>query len=300
MQVAGAWPVRQPSASINKSNANPAHGMGVSNRERSQQMERQSEELKNTTYEIFIGALSILSITNLLFIVVLPNTPTGQVALLMDGFMTVIFLADFLYRLFSAESKRSYFIRQYGWADLLSGLPLPQFKLLRLFRIFRAGRLMRRFGARHMLREFIEDRAQSAFLSLLLLIMLVIEFGAMAMVSVESRAPNGNIKTASDAIWYTYVTITTVGYGETYPVTNIGRVIGIGIMTAGVALFGTLTGYLANVFLAPPKKKAPATPASGLDEDAQAKLAELKQLVEAQKKAQAALESKIAEIESLL
>ena len=78
------------------------------------------------------------------------------------------------------------------------------------------------------------------------------------MVSVESRAPNGNIKTASDAIWYTYVTITTVGYGDTFPVTNLGRLIGMGIMTAGVALFGTLTGYLANAFLAPPKKKAPA------------------------------------------
>jgi voltage-gated potassium channel len=122
----------------------------------------------------------------------------------------------------------------------------------------------------------------------------------MAIVSVESRAPNGNIKTASDAIWYTYVTITTVGYGDLFPVTNLGRVIGMSIMTAGVALFGTFTGYLANVFLAPPKKKAPATQASGLDEDAKAKLAELKQLVEAQKKAQVALESKIAEIETLL
>jgi voltage-gated potassium channel len=263
-------------------------------------MERHSEELKNTTYEIFIGALSTLSIINLVFIIVLPDTPVGQVALIMDGFMTVIFLVDFSYRLFTAESKSGYFFRQYGWADLLSSLPLPQFKLLRLFRIFRAGRLIRRFGARQVLRIFIEDRAQSALLSLLLLIMLVIEFGGMAMVSVESRAPNGNIKTASDAIWYTYVTITTVGYGETFPVTNLGRVIGIGIMTAGVALFGTLTGYLANVFLAPAKKKVPATQASGLDEDARAKLAELKQLVEAQKKAQAALESKIAEIETLL
>ncbi len=263
-------------------------------------MERQSEELKNTTYEIFIGALSTLSIINLVLMVLLPGTPAGQVARLMDWFMTIIFLADFFYRLFTAESKSGYFFRQYGWADLLSSLPLPQFKLLRLFRIFRAGRLMRRYGARNMLREFIEGRAQSALLSLLLLIMLVIEFGGMAMVSVESRAPAGNIKTASDAIWYTYVTITTVGYGDTYPVTNIGRLIGMGLMTAGVALFGTLTGYLANAFLAPPKKKAPAAHTPGSDEDARARLAELRQLVEAQKKAQAVLESKIAEIETLL
>jgi voltage-gated potassium channel len=263
-------------------------------------MERQSEELKNTTYEIFIGALSILSILNLVFIVVLPGTPVGQVALTMDVFMTFIFLADFFYRLFTAESKSGYFFRQYGWADLLSSLPLPQFKLLRFFRIFRAGRMMHRFGARNMLRHFIEDRAQSALLSLLLLIMLVIEFGGMAMVTVESRAPAGNIKTASDAIWYTYVTITTVGYGDTYPVTNTGRLIGMGIMTAGVALFGTLTGYLANAFLAPPKKKAPEAQTPTSDDAARVKLTELRQLVEAQKKTQAVLESKIAEIETLL
>jgi voltage-gated potassium channel len=263
-------------------------------------MEGQSKELKNTTYEIFIGALSILSILNLVFMVVLPGTPVGQVALTMDVFMTFIFLADFFFRLFTAESKSGYFFRQYGWADLLSSLPLPQFKLLRFFRIFRAGRMMRRFGARNMFHQFIDDRAQSALLSLLLLIMLVIEFGGMAIITVESRAPNGNIKTASDAIWYTYVTITTVGYGDTFPVTNTGRLIGMGIMTAGVALFGTLTGYLANAFLTPSERKGPKAQTPASDDAAKVKLAELKQLVEEQKKSQAVLESKIAEIETLL
>ena len=266
-------------------------------------MEQKSNELKNTTYEIFIAVLSILSIVNLVLMYLMPNTPVGQVALLMDGFMTFIFLGDFFYRLFTANSKRHYFFRQFGWIDFLSSLPLPQLKLLRLFRIFRAGRLMHRYGARNMFVEFIEDRAQSTLLTLFLLIMLVIEFGGMTMVYVENQAPNSNIKTAADAIWYTYVTITTVGYGDTYPVTNIGRFVGMIIMTVGVGLFGTLTGYLANAFLAPPKKKKPEVedvPVAVPVTDAKAKLAELKQLFEEQKKAQVVLESKIIEIETLL
>ena len=261
-------------------------------------MENSNSELKNTTYEIFIGALSILSIVNLFLIFVTSHSMAGQVAYIMDGALTFIFLGDFIYRLFTARSKTRYFFRQYGWADLLASLPLPQFKILRLFRIVRAGRIIRKFGFKNVVGQFAEDRAESALLTLLLLIMLVIEFGGMAVVAVESKAPNANITTATDAIWYTYVTITTVGYGDQYPVTSLGRGIGILIMGVGVGLFGTLTGYLSNFFLAPRKKKI--SPIDSEPTDVMAKLTELKQLIEEQKRAQVDLESKIAEIEVLL
>jgi voltage-gated potassium channel len=164
--------------------------------------------------------------------------------------------------------------------------------------MFRAGRLMGKRGARHMLREFLGNRAQSALLTLLFFIILVLEFGGMAMVAVESSSSEANIHTPFDAVWYTFVTITTVGYGDRYPVTTEGRLIGIVIMTAGVGLFGTLTGYLANAFLAPPKRKEAQIAAGG--DSPKAKLAQLKQLLNEQKQAQLALEAKINEIEALL
>ena len=77
----------------------------------------------------------------------------------------------------------------------------------------------------------------------------------MAILAVELRDPAGNIKTASDALWYSLVTMSTVGYGDQYPVTNLGRVIGAVIIIVGVGLFGTITGFLANAFLAPRKPK---------------------------------------------
>jgi voltage-gated potassium channel len=73
----------------------------------------------------------------------------------------------------------------------------------------------------------------------------------------ERGAPDANILSASDAMWWVYVTITTVGYGDHYPVTNGGRLVGIMIMTMGVGLFGTLAGFIANKLLAPEEGTGP-------------------------------------------
>ena len=80
---------------------------------------------------------------------------------------------------------------------------------------------------------------------------LVMEFGSLEILHIEQYAPGANITTASDALWYNIVTISTVGYGDRYPVTNEGRVFGSLIIVVGVGIFGTFTGYLANLFLAP-------------------------------------------------
>ena len=58
------------------------------------------------------------------------------------------------------------------------------------------------------------------------------------------------------------MTITTAGYGDRYPVTNAGRAVAVLVMIAGVGLFGTLSGFLANSFLSPPAPKKLETSAS--------------------------------------
>jgi voltage-gated potassium channel len=105
-----------------------------------------SNELKNSTYELFIGALSILSLINLVIYFVGTDPALTGVVAGIDTFLSIIFLVDFLYRFFSADSKAGYLIGQFGWADLLASLPLPQMKILRIFRIVRAGRLLHQYG----------------------------------------------------------------------------------------------------------------------------------------------------------
>ena len=104
---------------------------------------------------------------------------------------------------------------------------------------------------------------------------LVLEFGSLEMLNVEQYAPDANITTASDALWYVIVTISTVGYGDRYPVTNQGRLFGALIIVVGVGIFGTFTGYLANLFLSPKKAAAPQS----ADGDVRAKVSQLQALM---------------------
>jgi voltage-gated potassium channel Kch len=250
-------------------------------------------------YELFIGALSVLSIFNLVFLWIVHDPDIQNVIYLINGFMMPIFLGDFVYRLFTTPSKTHYFFRRFGWADLLSSLPFPQLKILRLFRLWRVIRLFRQYGARHLLDEFLQHRAENALLLVVFLVMCVLEFGAIAVLKAENSSPDANITSAGDAIWWAYVTITTVGYGDQFPVTNWGRVIGVLVMTAGVGLFGTLAGFLSTKLLTPPAKK-PEPAAEPDANDPKAQFAELKRMLAAQEQANADLRAKLEEIDRLL
>jgi voltage-gated potassium channel len=83
------------------------------------------------------------------------------------------------------------------------------------------------------------------------LVLLVVVYGSVAIVMVEAKAPGANITSGGDAIWWAFVTIATVGYGDTYPVTGAGRLIGVLMLVAGVSLFSVLTSFLSSTFLRP-------------------------------------------------
>ena len=244
---------------------------------------KQRSELKSTGYEIFIGILSILSIVNIFLLYLLRDPALNDVIEVMNAIFSGVFLIDFTYRIVTAPSRSAYFFRHFGWADLLASLPFPQFKILRIFRLVRVYRLLRKVGIRAVGRTLIKDRAGSALYVLLLMGVFVLEFGSLLVLRVEEPAPGANITTASDALWYTIVTISTVGYGDQYPVTEAGRIIGSIIIVVGVGIFGTFTGYLATVFLGSPKEESTdATEApvsgSGAEVDAAASAATIDRL----------------------
>ena len=218
-------------------------------------------ELKGTSYEIFVGALSVLSILNLVLVELSQAQDLDYVLLFMNGILSLFLFLDFLYRLRTAPDRSEYFWKQFGWADLLSCLPFPQFKVLRIFRLVRVWLLLRQVGAKSIIKTLVHDRANSALYTLLLVGLLMLEFGSVGMLELESGKPDANIETASDALWYSIVTMATVGYGDRFPVTNPGRLLGSAIIVVGVGIFGTLTGYLANAFIRP--STPPPDPADG-------------------------------------
>jgi voltage-gated potassium channel len=112
------------------------------------------------------------------------------------------------------------------------------------------------------------------------------------VLKIEQYAAGANITTGADAIWYVLVTISTVGYGDRFPVTNSGRVAGAVIIMIGVGIFGTFTGYLANVFLTPPEPEVDAE-LGAPENDSQRRIEQLRTLVAEQRAA-------LDEIEALL
>jgi voltage-gated potassium channel len=127
----------------------------------------------------------------------------------------------------------------------------------RLARVVRIVRRLRGVRSSKRLAEYVmRRRAQSAFMGAALTALLVVVFSSIAILHFESaKAETANIKTAGDALWWAFVTVTTVGYGDRYPVTPGGRIVAAVAMTAGVGLFGTFTGFVASWFLEPAEQE---------------------------------------------
>jgi voltage-gated potassium channel len=174
------------------------------------------------------------------------------VILTMEIALTPFFLGDFLYRLYRATSKRRYFFRASGWADLLSAVPLLRF--LRVIHLTRVVRAIRRAGRERVFAELNETRAAATFAFTIFLVFVVLEVSGALIFAVEGSNPEANIKSPGDALWWGLVTITTVGYGDEFPVSPGGRVIGVFLLFAGIGLFSVLTGFIANAFLTPRRR----------------------------------------------
>ena len=207
----------------------------------------------NAGYQIFILLLVILSIINSIILLFSLQPQQKLVIYIIDDGICTILLVDFFYRLLRAKSKRRYLIDYYGWMAFLGSLPVPWLRILRLVQMAILWRKLRREDYLAMGRVVVERRAQTALFIILFLMVVVLEIGSVWVLSAEANAPKANIKTASDALWWGVVTMATVGYGDQYPVTNPGRIVGVFEMTVGVGIFSVLTSFLANWFRTPKK-----------------------------------------------
>lgn len=209
-------------------------------------------DLKGEKLNFFNLLIIILSFYVLCFLFVdtffrLPKE-VSRVLYYIDNFICVIFLIDFFIRFFQAKDKLKFM--KWGWIDLLASIPTLEImqagRLLRLIRLLRIIRAFR--STRHVIAHIFQNKIQGTLTSVSLIAVLVLLFSSVAILEFET-APNSNIKTAGDAVWWAYVTITTVGYGDKYPVTTEGRILAAMLMTVGVGLFGTFTAYVSSWFV---------------------------------------------------
>jgi voltage-gated potassium channel len=149
------------------------------------------------------------------------------------------FAADYVARL-ALSDRRKEFVRRH-WLDLLA-VVVPILQPLRLLRLVATLLLVGR-RARMADQIRLTTYVAGAVVGLLM-------FGSLAVLSVERDAPEGNIRTLGDALWWSFTTMTTVGYGDHAPTTGLGRMIAVGLMLSGIALLGVVTANIAAWFLA--------------------------------------------------
>ncbi|RYD30722.1 MAG: ion transporter, partial [Verrucomicrobiaceae bacterium] len=169
----------------------------------------------------------------------------------LDSIICMIFLGDFFYRFYRAPSKRRFM--RWGWIDLVSSIPMVDiFRSGRVIRVIRVLRVLRAFRSVKILSQYLFGKhTRNTFASVAAISCLLTMAGSMVILNLEKDEPGANIKNPSDALWWSVVTVTTVGYGDRYPVTDAGRIVAAVLMTAGVGLFGTFTGFVASMFVDP-------------------------------------------------
>lgn len=162
-----------------------------------------------------------------------------------------VFLLDFVVRFRAAESKLRFL--RWGWIDLLASVPnVDLLRLGRAVRILRVLRLLRGVRSlRHLVGIMYRHKGRGGVATVVLIMFLLVVFASVGILLCET-AHDSNIRTAGDAVWWSVTTVTTVGYGDRFPVTAAGRTLAIFLMISGVGMFGTLSGVIASLFLGQP------------------------------------------------
>lgn len=164
----------------------------------------------------------------------------------------IIFFYDFTLSYRKAPNKLRY-MTTWGWIDLISSIPAIAFlrfgRFARLLRLVQSLRILR--SARTLAFLLKHYRASTTGLFTTGLILIALSLGSTMVLAFEIRSPDSHIRSAEDALWWAFVTMTTVGYGDEFPTTRGGRVVALTMMSVGVAVFGAVSALLTSWIIGP-------------------------------------------------
>ena len=211
---------------------------------------------KNKTFNLFLSVLVLADIFLVSWVVIGVSPKIFQIIAYFDLFVVLILIPDFIYRLHSSENKKKFLI--HNCIDLVGMVPLiivgPQslFSISRYFRLIGLLRILSLF--RNELKRLYDFFHKTHLDSGIIALLLILISGTFVFYFLE-KGVNPNIHTFFDALWFVFISISTVGYGDISPVTMDGRIVAAFLIISGVIFFGFLTATISSWIIKQDEKK---------------------------------------------
>ncbi len=205
-------------------------------------------------FAYFIQFLIIVSVITF-SIETLPNLkPQTRVVLnAIEVFSVLVFTLEYVARIYVADKKLKFVFSFFGLIDFLAILPfylalgvdLRSLRLLRMFRLFRLFKLVRYNKAMLHFAKAMKMAKEQIILFMVITLMLIY-FSAVGIYYFENEAQPEHFSSIFSSLWWSIVTLTTVGYGDVYPVTIGGRVFTFFILLIGLGIVAIPTGIISS------------------------------------------------------
>ena len=233
--------------------------------------------VKEANWLAFVFLIVILAVVDVILLL-LPIDPAAKSVILVVGLViNIVFWIDSFYWLKKLPNRR-YLTHYHGRLAFIGNIPF--FAPLRLLQMWLFYKQLRKLNLR-LDREFkVKQNSQGVLLLFLYVAIIVFQMASLFILLFESAEPASNIVTSGDALWWSFVTVATVGYGDKFPITTGGRIVALLLMIVGIAMFGIFTSALSDWFRRPHRLREDN---KGKEEqDRPVTVAEMRQLLEQQ------------------
>ncbi|MGF1731927.1 potassium channel family protein [Photobacterium kasasachensis] len=199
---------------------------------------------------LVLSFISLAIVTSLIFI---PQTDRVYTLFVgVDSFICLLFWCQLLTDLVRSNHKVHYL--KHHWPDFIASIPVIEaLRFARIVQIFRVIRLLR--SSHHIFNHIRSNRREATVATIFLLLTILVTVGSAMILMLEGNDPESNIHSAGDALWWVFVTISTVGYGDHFPVTTLGKILAAVIILCGVGLFGMVAGLVSSLISDPEKQQ---------------------------------------------
>lgn len=206
------------------------------------------------SFAFFIQFLIVLSVITF-SLETLPDLKPQTKAILnsIELFCVIVFTAEYLVRIYVSDRKLKFIFSFFGLIDLFAilpfylsfGLDLRSLRVLRMFRLFRLLKLVRYNKAMsHFAKAMMLAKEQ--IILFMKVTLVLIYFAAIGIYYFENEAQPEHFSSIFDSLWWSIVTLTTVGYGDVYPITVGGRIFTFFILLIGLGIVAIPTGIISS------------------------------------------------------